>query len=87
MFLSAIEIDRNFVSAYSAIALTYIDDYRRKWGNESEDAVKRAFEYAHKAINIDKKAAVAHWVLAYAYLYGKKEPGYCFKLFICRSLS
>jgi adenylate cyclase len=74
MFLKAIEIDSKFSSAYSAIALTYIDDYRRKWGKDPGGAVDRAFEYANKAISIDENTAVAHVVLAYAHLYGRKQP-------------
>lgn len=74
MFLKAIEIDSGFASAYSAIALTYIDDYRRKWGEDPFGAVDHAFEYANKAINMNKNAAVAHVVMAYAQLYGRKEP-------------
>ena len=74
MFLRAIEIDPTFASAYGAIALTYVDDYRRKWGDDPAGAVDRAFEYANKAIAIDKNAAVAYVVLAYAHLYGRKEP-------------
>lgn len=74
MFLKAIEIDPNFASAYGAIALTYVDDYRRKWGDDPVGAVDRAFEYANKAIAIDETAAVAYVVQAYAYLYGRKEP-------------
>ena len=74
MFLKAIEIDPTFASAYSAIALTYIDDYRRKWGEDPKGAVDRAFEYANKAISINNNTAVAHVVLAYAQLYGRKQP-------------
>jgi adenylate cyclase len=74
MFLKAIEVDPDFASAYSAIALTYIDDYRRKWGKQPADAVNRAFDYAQQAINVDNNAAVAHWVLAYAWLYGRRDP-------------
>lgn len=73
MFLKAIEFDENFASAYSAIALTFIDDYRRKWGEDPAGAVDRAFEYANKAVVIDNNAAVAHVVLAYAHLYGRKR--------------
>ena len=74
MFLKAIETDSLFSSAYSALALTYIDDYRRKWGDDPKSAVDRAFEYANRAIAIDKNTAVAHMVLAYAHLYGRKDP-------------
>jgi len=74
MFQRSIDIDPGFASAYSAIALTHIDDYRRKWVKDPLAAVDRAFEFAEKAIVIDKNAAVAHWVLAYANLYGRKKP-------------
>lgn len=74
MFQRSIEIDPEFANAYSAIALTHIDDYRRKWVEDPLAAVERAFEYANKAIAIDSNAAVAHWVLAYANLYGRKKP-------------
>ena len=74
MFFRAIESDPAFASAYGAIALTYVDDYRRKWGDDPGGAVDRAFEYANKAIAIDDGAAVAYVVQAYAYLYGRKEP-------------
>jgi len=74
MFLKAIELDPGFASAYGAIALTYVDDYRRKWGDVPVRAVDQAFEYANKAIAIDKNAAVAYVVLAYCQLYGRKEP-------------
>lgn len=74
MFMKAIEIDSLFSSTYSAIALTYIDDYRRKWGEDPSGAVERAFEYANKAIAIDNTNAVAYVVLAYAQLYGRKDP-------------
>ena len=74
MFLQAIETDPDFANAYGAIALTYIDDYRRKWSNDPAISVTHAFEYANKAIRINNNAAVAHWVLAYAQLYGRKKP-------------
>ena len=74
MFLKAIELDHQFANAYSAIALTYVDDYRRKWGEDPAGAVDRAFEYANQAIAIDKNAATAYVVIAYAHLYGHQEP-------------
>jgi len=73
-FEQAIAVEPEFADAYGAIALTYIDDYRRKWVDDPEKAVDRAFAYANKAIEIDDESAVAHWVLGYAYLYGKKKP-------------
>lgn len=74
MFQRAIDIDPKFAEAYSAIALTYVDDYRNKWVADPLGAVDRAFDFANKAIAIDKNAAVAYLVLAYSNLYGKKKP-------------
>ena len=74
MFQKAIELDPGFATAYGAIALTYVDDYRRKWGDNPDAAVDRAFEFSNRAIAIDKNAAVAHVVQAYAFLYGRKQP-------------
>jgi adenylate cyclase len=74
MFQRAIDIDPKFAEAYSAIALTYVDDYRNKWVEDPLAAVDRAFDFANKAIAIDKNAAVAYLVLAYSNLYGKKKP-------------
>jgi adenylate cyclase len=73
-FEQAISADPGFADAYAAIALTYIDDYRRKWVDDPKHAVDRAFEFATKATAIDNGSAVAHWVLGYAYLYGKLKP-------------
>jgi len=74
MFQRAIDTDPKFAEAYSAIALTYMDDYRNKWVADPLAAVDRAFEFANKAIAIDNDAAVAYLVLAYSSLYGKKKP-------------
>jgi TolB-like protein/DNA-binding winged helix-turn-helix (wHTH) protein/Tfp pilus assembly protein PilF len=74
MFQRAIDIDPKFAEAYSAIALTYVDDYRNKWVEDPLAAVDRAFDFANKAIAVDKNAAVAYLVLAYSSLYGKKKP-------------
>lgn len=74
MFKRAIDIDPKFAEAYSAIALTYVDDYRNKWVEDPLAAVDRAFDFANKAIAVDKNAAVAYLVLAYSSLYGKKKP-------------
>jgi len=74
MFERAIELDPKFARAYGALALTYVDDYRRKWGGDTLASAERALEIARKAVSIDKDEAIGHWVLGYVYLYGKKQP-------------
>ncbi|MHB1142379.1 MAG: winged helix-turn-helix domain-containing tetratricopeptide repeat protein [Sulfuricaulis sp.] len=74
MFERAIELDPQFARAYGALALTHVDDYRRKWGGDPAASAERALEIARKAVALDKEEAVGHWVLGYVYLYGKKQP-------------
>lgn len=74
MFERAIELDPQFARAYGALALTHVDDYRRKWGADPAASSERAVEIARKALALDKEEAVGHWVLGYVYLYGKKQP-------------
>lgn len=74
MFERAIELDPQFARAYGALALTHVDDYRRKWGDDPAASSERAVKIARKAVALDKEEAVGHWVLGYVYLYGKKQP-------------
>ncbi len=74
MFHEAIRIDPKFARAYGALALTYVDDYRRKWNATPQQSVDQAIEMANKAVSIDQKEAVAHWALGYVNLYGRKDP-------------
>lgn len=74
MYQKAVTEDPGFAGAYAAMALTYLDDYRRRWRDNPRDAVDQAFNYAEKAIAIDDKVAMAHVVKAYVYLYGRKQP-------------
>ena len=68
----AIELDPNFAEAYAALALTYLDDWRRRWGISREAAISRAIELAQKAIEIDPNVPQAHFALGYIYLYVHK---------------
>lgn len=74
MFNQAIALDPAFSRAYGALALTYVDDFRRKWGGSPAESAHKALETAKQAVAIDQDAALAHWVLGYVYLYGEKDP-------------
>jgi len=65
----AIELDPNFAEAYAALALTYLDDWRRRWGISREMAISQAIDLAQKAIEIDPSVPQAHFALGYVYLY------------------
>ena len=68
----AIELDPNFAEAYAALALTYLDDWRRRWGISREEAISQAIDLAQKAIQIDASVPQAHFALGYIYLYVHK---------------
>jgi TolB-like protein/DNA-binding winged helix-turn-helix (wHTH) protein/Flp pilus assembly protein TadD len=68
----AIELDPNFAEAYAALALTYLDDWRRRWGISREEAISQAIDLAQKAIQIDPSVPQAHFALGYIYLYVHK---------------
>lgn len=69
MYERAITLDPNFALAYGALALTYIDDFRRGWGASREESVAKAVELAEKAVAIDEKLPQAHFALGYVSLY------------------
>ncbi len=68
----AIELDPNFAEAYAALSLTYLDDWRRRWGASHEVAITQAFDLAQKAIQIDPSVPLAHFALGYISLYVHK---------------
>ena len=68
----AIELDPNFAQAYAALALTYLDDWRRRWGAGREASISKAIDLAQQAIQIDPSVPQAHFTLGYIYLYVHK---------------
>jgi len=74
LFQAAIDIDREFVRAYAAVALTYADEYRFRWSHNPTQSLARAFELASQAVEMDNQSPQAYWVLGYVYLH-KKDYG------------
>jgi len=68
----AIELDPGFAQAYAALALTHLDDWRRRWGGSREASIQMATELAEKAIQIDPSVPQAHFTLGYISLYAYK---------------
>ena len=71
-FRRAIELDPNFAQAYASLALTYLDDWRLRWGVSREESKSQAIKLAQKAIDIDPSNPQAHFTLGYIYLYALK---------------
>lgn len=69
LFKQAIELDPNFARAYSGLALTYLVEYRYKWGDESAAALDIAVQQAQKAASLDSQLPQVYWVLGHIYLF------------------
>ena len=65
----AIELDPNFARAYSTLALSYVDEYRYQWNNNTEQPLLKTLALAEKAVSIDDDLPQAWWALAYARLH------------------
>ena len=61
-FARAIELDPRYARAKAYLALTHLDDWRLGW-SASPDSLKRAFELANEAVELDKTLSDAHVIL------------------------
>jgi len=68
LFQSAIDKDKSFARAYSAMALTYANEYRFNWSPDTTASLARALDLANQAVTIDKKLPQGYWALGYIYL-------------------
>jgi TolB-like protein/cytochrome c-type biogenesis protein CcmH/NrfG len=68
MFRRAIALDAAFARAYAGLALTYAADYRNQWTADGDAALKRAFEMATTAHQINPDIPETYWVLAFVHL-------------------
>jgi len=69
LFQTAIDRDPNFARAYGALALSYVDEFRFRWGVHSKDTLNEALVLSKKAISIDENLPQAYWVLGYVHLH------------------
>ena len=65
----AIGLDPLFARAYAALALTYSDDWRYGWSNNSEKGEAEALRLARRAIAMDNNLPQAYWVLGFVQIF------------------
>ena len=68
-FQQAIDRDAAFARAFSAMALTYVADYRYGWAEPPPDQLDLALRLAEKGIELDNELPQAYWVLGYVRLF------------------
>lgn len=68
-FESALELDPDYAAAYARLALNYIFRWIQDWSKSKADSLDKGFEFARKAVAIDRQLAMAHAALCWAYLW------------------
>jgi len=71
MYRRAIDKDPRFALAYAGLALTYIDDFRSGWNQDSDASGNQALKMAKQAVALDETLPQAHFALAFVDLYGQ----------------
>lgn len=64
-YRQALEADPNFARAYAGLALSYAADYRNRWTEDGEQALKLAQEMAQTGAQVDPTIPEVYWVLGY----------------------
>jgi len=72
LYLHAIELDPAFARAYSAVALTYTEDFRHGWGGDPAASMKHAIDMAQRAVVLDDSIPQTFWALAYVQVFNKQ---------------
>lgn len=65
----ATALDRNFARAYSALALTYTNEYRFRWQDDSKASLARALSLAQEAVSLDDTLPQTYWVLGHVRMH------------------
>jgi len=72
MYIKATDHDPLYARAYAGIANTYFLDWGYMLGEDPDDDLELAFEYAQKAVALDDADNRSHMVLAVAYVFRRE---------------
>jgi adenylate cyclase len=70
-FEEAIELDPKFARAYAGLSFAHSLDFM--FGVDPKESLRKAYEYAQKAIDIDEEQLLAHGALEFAYIWRRKH--------------
>ena len=70
-YLKAIELDNTFARAYANLALTYAYEYLNGWSEDPKQTIKKANEYANKAVQLDNNLSQVYWALGVIQSYSR----------------
>ena len=74
LFRIAAELDPRYASAFVGLGHSYQNDLNYGWTEWPDDASRRAYEFAHRAIVLDENDPAGHLLLSRVYLV-RKEHG------------
>ncbi len=70
-FEEAIELDPKFARAYAGLSFAHSLDFM--FGVDPKESLKKAYEYAQKAIDLDEEQLLAYGALEFAYIWRRKH--------------
>jgi adenylate cyclase len=72
MYSKALELDPRYARAYVGVALSYVSDWGFMWGEDPDEDLNRAFDYAQRAVALDNAESRAHFVMALVHVFRKE---------------
>lgn len=63
LFQKAIDLDRTYSPAYSELSYVYVREYQNGWSKDGNESLKKAEEFAEKALSLSDDFS-SHWYLA-----------------------
>lgn len=70
-FEEAIELDPKFARAYAGLSFVYSLDFM--FGVDPKESLRKAYDNAQKAIDLDEKQLLAHGALEFAYIWRRQH--------------
>ena len=64
----AIALDPECAEAYSALAFTYAVEVQWGWSKDPRESLRKAYEFANKALALDDSLDAPHYMLGYVYV-------------------
>jgi TolB-like protein/Flp pilus assembly protein TadD len=70
-FEEAMELDPKFARAYAGLSFAYSLDFM--FGVDPKESLRKAYDYAQKAIELDEEQLFAHGALEFAYIWRRQH--------------
>lgn len=72
LFLLATDLDQRYAGAFVGLGHSYHNDVLMGWSVRPDEALRRAYEFAHRAISLDDKDPAGYLLLANIYVASRE---------------